>query len=160
MEEDAKAKFGSMANMVKCKSAKTAKTAKVVAPAVGRVELDAPDVVKWLDRVLTDISTESLQAPPESSTIDDLVLALRIVEIKQLPDPPTSSPSSPSSYPSGRLEWAKLHLMAQYSKKYYERMSEKLNDFDKINRCIICLTDLGFDNPRQLCNKTSCEWQY
>lgn len=123
-------------------------------------QVHSPPVLKWLERLLHDISPESLTAPPMSS-IGDLVLTLRIIDIKLLPHHEHGALGLPSypSFPEARLEWAKLHVMAQYSKKYYEKMQQRLSKFDKQNRCVLCLTDLGYDNPRQLCSKTHCQWQ-
>jgi hypothetical protein len=112
--------------------------------------MDSP-VLRWVNEVipLDHRYTENIPEPPEGEPVDAYSLGLRVLSLRQMA----------TGTPQGRVEWARLQLMRLYSEAYSKRIEARLEKFSQRNLCMICLTDLGFDNPRQFCAKTYCEWE-
>lgn len=110
-------------------------------------------VIEWVDKVfpLDCKYTDLLPTPPDNESCDAYSLGLRVLEFRLMA-------AGGSAMPPGRVEWARLHLMRLYADAYRRRMDKKISALAEKNLCMICLADLGFDNPRQLCQKTSCSY--
>lgn len=108
-------------------------------------------VIQWVNELLPidHEYTDSLSDPPEDEEPGAYSLGLRVLTLRQMVP----------GLPSGRVEWGRLQLMRLYSKAFSKRMEAHISEFNKKNMCMICLADLGFENPRQLCGKTYCEFQ-
>lgn len=108
-------------------------------------------VIQWVNELLPidHEYTDAVSDPPEDEEPGAYSLGLRVLTLRQMVP----------GLPGGRVEWGRLQLMRLYSKAYSKRMENHISEFNKKNLCMICLADLGFENPRQLCGKTYCEFQ-
>lgn len=108
-------------------------------------------VIQWVNDLLPldHQYTDYISDPPEGEEAGAYSLGLRVLSLRQMVP----------GLPRGRVEWGRLQLMRLYSKAYAKRMEAHISEFNKKNLCMICLADLGFDNPRQLCAKTHCEFE-
>jgi hypothetical protein len=105
-------------------------------------------VIKWVNQLLPldRVYTDDIPDPPEGEQAGAYSLGLRVLSLREMVP----------GLPQGRVEWGRLQLMRLYSEAYRKRMEGHISDFNKRNLCMICLADLGLDNPRQLCAKTYC----